>query len=235
LLELTENLDLHPSSTILDLGCGRGLYTVELATRYGCRVVAIDPVIRQVQNTERLVAEAGLRERVTVHVGSMESIPLANETVDFIWCGGVLVHIADIDAGLTECRRVLRPHASLLLFTAFATDLLEPREAQRLYDAMSFYADSMRRDHVEQKITAAGFHLVRSESLGSEFAEYAALEDGHYTNVLLRLARLQRQPERFASALGPAAFHTAIGRYHWIVYQFLGKISFHVFLLQKSS
>jgi cyclopropane fatty-acyl-phospholipid synthase-like methyltransferase len=44
LFDLTDDLGLHPSSTILGFGCGQGHYAVALATRHGCYVVAIDPV-----------------------------------------------------------------------------------------------------------------------------------------------------------------------------------------------
>jgi hypothetical protein len=164
----------------------------------------------------------------------MESIPLADATVGFIWCRGVLVHVADVNGGLVECRRVLCSQAPVLRFQAFATNLLEPQEAKALYDAMSLQTDSMCREHGEQVLTAMCFRIVRSESLGSEFAEYSELQEGRCSRVSLRLARLLRQPDRFVREFGSAAFLTVVGNSHWIVHQLIRKISFRVFLIPKS-
>lgn len=40
--------------------------------------------------------------------------------------------VEDLDAGISEMARVLRPGGSLIVFTVFRTNLLEPKEAELL-------------------------------------------------------------------------------------------------------
>jgi ubiquinone/menaquinone biosynthesis C-methylase UbiE len=235
LFALADTIGLDRASRILDLGCGRGHHVVALALRYGSDVVALDPLAGHLMQAKRCAAEAGVGTHVTVSVGRMEALPLREATVTFIWCRDVLTHAADVYAVFRECRRVLRPHHAMLLHTAFATDLLEPKEAARLYAALALQVGSMQRGAVEAAMAATGFRIVRSAVLGSELAEHYELQDGRCSRELLRLARLLRYPERFRRELGPIAFQTAIGLYHWVVYQLLGKISYHVFLLERAS
>ena len=60
--------------------------------------------------------------------GTIEELPLADASADWIWCRDVLVHV-DVERGLAECARVLKPGGRMLAYVTLATDLLEPREA----------------------------------------------------------------------------------------------------------
>ena len=56
-----------------------------------------------------------LRGSVHCVVGAGESIPVGDESVDLVVCCNVLDHVRDIDAVLTEIRRILRPGTFLFL------------------------------------------------------------------------------------------------------------------------
>ena len=58
-------------------------------------------------------------------------MPLADASVDWIWCRDVLVHV-DVRRGLAECARVLRPGGAMVAHVTLATDELEPREAAEI-------------------------------------------------------------------------------------------------------
>src|SRR5262245_22074241 len=57
-------LGVRPDDVVLDIGCRDAKYAVELARRFGCRAVAVDPVALHVELARALVAEAGLADRV---------------------------------------------------------------------------------------------------------------------------------------------------------------------------
>src|SRR5262245_27449837 len=62
--------------TILDLGCGTGRFSEGLATRFGARVIGIDPSAKMLDR-----AEAKRREsRVHYGRGLAEAIPVADGT-----------------------------------------------------------------------------------------------------------------------------------------------------------
>ncbi|HRJ43688.1 MAG TPA: class I SAM-dependent methyltransferase [Caldilineaceae bacterium] len=59
---IVESLGLHPGSAVLDLGCGPGLYAVELARR-GIAVTGVDGSRRSIAYAEKSAQQAGLKIR----------------------------------------------------------------------------------------------------------------------------------------------------------------------------
>ncbi len=96
---------------VLDLGCAEGHFAAALA-RYGAEVVAVD------------VAEEPLRRARVRHpeldvrlIEPDEPLPLEDSSLDVIWAGETIEHIADTQAWLSEVRRVLRSGGLILLTT----------------------------------------------------------------------------------------------------------------------
>ena len=88
----------------LDVGCGPGALTVELAARLGtANVAAIDP-------SEAFVEAARKRNiGVDVRHAPAEKIPFADDAFDFALAQLVVHFMADAVAGLSEMGRVTRP------------------------------------------------------------------------------------------------------------------------------
>jgi SAM-dependent methyltransferase len=96
-------LGVGTDSVVLDAGARDAAHAVELVRRLGCRVIAVDPVALHGRARER-VAAAELQGRVDVVQAGIESVPLADASVDFVWCRDVR-----LDPGPRELARVLRP------------------------------------------------------------------------------------------------------------------------------
>ena len=93
---------------ILDVGCGPGAQTIELARATGGSIVAVD--IRQLfldELTERAGA-AGVLAQVTTMNVSMLEMDFAAESFDLIWSEGA-IYFAGFGAGLAAWRRFLKP------------------------------------------------------------------------------------------------------------------------------
>jgi SAM-dependent methyltransferase len=103
---------------VLDIGCGPGRFTIELA-RIGARVVAADISPGQLALHERYVAEAGLEElvedRVVCDVTDLS--PFADGEFDAVVCygGAVSYVIDDAPRAIAELTRVTRPGGHALL------------------------------------------------------------------------------------------------------------------------
>ena len=89
---------------VLDVGCGTGLLTAELAAVVGAgNVCAIDPSEAFVQATRARVPGSA------VEVGGAEEIPFADGSFDVALAQLVVNFMADPGAGVREMRRVVRP------------------------------------------------------------------------------------------------------------------------------
>jgi SAM-dependent methyltransferase len=99
---------------ILDIGCGRGQQTLELARLGGGEVVGIDIDRDALAVLRRRIDAAGLGDRVeAVHV-SLFDTGFADGSFDLLWEEGVL-HLLDASRALGECRHLLRPGGFLVM------------------------------------------------------------------------------------------------------------------------
>lgn len=105
---LLQALDLHPGERVLELGCGGGSWTAEAARFVGRTgsVAAIDVSHDQIEAARRLCAKLPW---VEFEVADATALPFEDCTFDATFANQVIEYIADIDAALTETRRVLRP------------------------------------------------------------------------------------------------------------------------------
>jgi SAM-dependent methyltransferase len=88
----------------LDVGCGPGALTVELARRVGAGLVAaVDPAPQFVEACRQRVAGADVR------VGGAETLPWPDATFDVALAQLVLTFMSDAPGAVREMRRVVRP------------------------------------------------------------------------------------------------------------------------------
>jgi ubiquinone/menaquinone biosynthesis C-methylase UbiE len=100
---LLRRLDLNPSKCVLEVGCGTGAVTSDLASTYGCKVYGLDLNFPYLS----LASKTDARSHYTA--GDAFSLPYPNGTFDSIFCHFFLLWIRDIPSVLAEMRRVSRP------------------------------------------------------------------------------------------------------------------------------
>jgi ubiquinone/menaquinone biosynthesis C-methylase UbiE len=212
---------------VADLGARDAKYAIELVRRHGVRAIALDPVPLHCEMARTAIAEAGLGEDIDVVEASIESMPLDDASVDWIWCRDVLVHV-DAERGLAECARVLRPGGAMLAYVTLATERLEPRERAELVEATAI--ETFDADVLERAAAAAGLEQRSVDRLGSEWRE-SMLEQGTWnaSEDLLHLARLRR------GGFDGTDAEAAWGGLVWGIYQLLGKTCPTVYVWSKAS
>jgi len=101
---------------VLDLGCGPGFFTVEMARLIGKtgKVVAADLQAGMLEKARKKIAAAGLADAVTFHLCRADAIGLA-ERFDFILVFYILHEVPDQAKFLGEIRSLLRPGGRALL------------------------------------------------------------------------------------------------------------------------
>ena len=101
--------DLHPDLTVLDVGCGPGTITIDLARRVAPGVVVGIDASDAPLDGARKDAEAQGVDNVRFGVADVGRLPFAAGTYDVVHAHQVLQHIADPVAALREMARVCKP------------------------------------------------------------------------------------------------------------------------------
>lgn len=105
----------HTKLKILDLGCGNGIASYAFAS-LGHDVSAIDPDPSRdvgLGATARL-ASAVSHGSISTYKAFAEALPFPDATFDVVYARQSLHHFGDLQQGLTECARVLKPGGILL-------------------------------------------------------------------------------------------------------------------------
>ena len=92
----------------LDAACGTGRFADFLAGR-GHRVIGVDSSPDMLAHARRRVPDGEF------HLGELDRLPLADDSVDVIVCALALVHVPRLASVLAEFARVLRPGGDLVI------------------------------------------------------------------------------------------------------------------------
>ena len=99
---------LTPGADVLDVGCGPGTITVDIARRVAPgRVVGMDAAPDAVEAARAAAERAGVS--VLFQVGDVYALEAPDDSFDVVHAHQVLQHLADPVAALREMRRVCRP------------------------------------------------------------------------------------------------------------------------------
>ncbi len=169
---------------VLDLGCGTGLHTVQLA-QYGREVVGIDISPEMIRLAQRRVEDAGLSDRVRFVVSEIDNIPSAiGEQFDAaISMFGALNHIPDLSFTLQNVARALRSGAPLIFTVANAERILSRTQSSNGWIQLRVGTRGLRlwtrvwtRRDIETALIDSGYDVVRA---GGIFSLIRPVYSGH--------------------------------------------------------
>jgi SAM-dependent methyltransferase len=95
------------AATILDLGAGTGIASAAFVGAGAGRVIAVEPDPSDEVGRGAMARMADRKFEVVAGFG--ETIPLADASVDIVYCRQVLHHARDLRQLIGECARVLKP------------------------------------------------------------------------------------------------------------------------------
>jgi len=124
-----------------DLGCGSGRWAQLVAPRVG-HLHCIDPSDAALAVAKRNLAHL---TNCDFHQAPVDSIPLADSSMDFGYAIGVLHHVPDTAAAISSCVRKLKVGGIFLLYVYYALDN-RPwwyRQTWRLSDAVRRLVSTM--------------------------------------------------------------------------------------------
>lgn len=98
-----------PHDPVLEVGCGDGRFSEQIRDELGSRVVAMD-------FSPGMAGQAALRG-LDVQVGDIQQMPWPDDHFDVVVANWMLYHVPDLDRGLVEIKRVLRPGGRVIAST----------------------------------------------------------------------------------------------------------------------
>ena len=111
-------LNISSGERVLDVGCGSGAVTRDIARRVGGSglAVGLDPSPALLAVARELTHEAGLGDRVQFREGDALRLPFSDGAFDAAVCVTVLSHVPKAEAAIPELVRVLRAGGRLGVF-----------------------------------------------------------------------------------------------------------------------
>ncbi len=91
----------------LDAGCGTGTWCLPLAQLFD-EVIGIDQNRRRVDMAKWLMNKAGTK-RIKIEYGDVRELEIEDESLDFVFCYGVIISYLSLKSVLKEFHRVLKP------------------------------------------------------------------------------------------------------------------------------
>src|SRR5205823_7965186 len=104
-------------ATVLEIGCGAGFLTVELARR-GYQVDAIDSSEAMVASTRGRIADARLGDAATARVEDVHALSARDASYAAVIALGVVPWLHSAEKALREVARVLRPGGTAVVTAA---------------------------------------------------------------------------------------------------------------------
>jgi demethylmenaquinone methyltransferase/2-methoxy-6-polyprenyl-1,4-benzoquinol methylase len=118
-------LGLPRGSLVLDLACGTGDLSCELAEA-GYRPIGID-------FSARMLELAATRTEAPLVRGDAQALPLHDGAVDGVVCGFALRNFVDVQAVFAECSRILRPGGRVAALDAAVPERLVMRAGNSVW------------------------------------------------------------------------------------------------------
>jgi SAM-dependent methyltransferase len=147
--EVAAALNLAPGQLLVDLGCGRGGYSLEIARQTGARLLGLDFSPVAVATAASRAASADIAGRAAFCVGYMTAAGIGTGAADAVVCIETIMFAHPALDALRECRRILAPGGWLVLTCWEATNLADERLPQWA-----------RRIDLMRDLTEAGFERV---------------------------------------------------------------------------
>ena len=185
---------LPDEPTILDVGCGPGAQTMDLAALTDGIIHAVDTHQPFLDHLQQKVIDQGQTRRIKVLNQSMKDLNFSPASFDLIWSEGA-IYIMGFEAGLRAWKHLLKPNGYIAVTELSWLKPDAPQEIQaywnKEYPAMKTLEENLNIIH------DCGFYLI----------DYFVLPDTSWTEeyyqpmqkrVTILREQYQRDPEKLA-------------------------------------
>ncbi len=172
-LHMVGALDLRPDQDVLEVGFGGGVgLSLILAHEPAVRLTGVELSGDMVVLARRRYADELRSGRLTLAEGVVERLPLADRSFDAACAANCVYFWPDLDGGLRELARVLRPGGALILAI----------NAPEVLIAAGFAANGLNTLHADElaaRMQRAGFTDTRARRMPDPSRHGTWLVHGH--------------------------------------------------------
>ncbi|MGO2131443.1 MAG: class I SAM-dependent methyltransferase [Halomonas sp.] len=153
------------SMCVLDVGCGTGGASRLLADEHGVDVFGVDITAAFINVASWLSQATGLEHKTQFLCADAAGVPLADGSVDAIWCQHALMNMPDVTAVLAEWQRLLNPGGQVLLHEVVAGDNLAPLQLPVPWARNADTSHLVSLSELESMLDEAGFVAEHTEDV----------------------------------------------------------------------
>jgi len=175
--------DLPKRVNILDIGCGPGMQTVELAKLIDGQIIALDAHEPFLKDLNSVAVEAGVSEKIETVKGTMFSLDFKEESFDLIWSEGA-IFIIGFKEGLDYWKRYVKKGGYVVVSELSWISDNPPEEAVQFWNK-DYPAMKSREENIKD-IKDLGYKLIDDFVIPD-----SAWMDNYYLPVEKRVSMLK--------------------------------------------
>lgn len=165
---------------ILDIGCGPGMQTLELASLADGSIIATDINEGFLKVLEEKAEQAGFANKIKVQQANMKELPFSEGQFDLIWSEGA-IFIMGFENGLKEWKKFVKPGGFVAVTELSWIKEDPPQQAAKFWNEA--YPGAGTVEENTQKAEQLGFEVLDSFVLPE-----SAWWEHYYTPLEQRLA-----------------------------------------------
>ena len=175
---------LPPGASVLDIGCGSGTQTRDLARLTTGTITAVDNHQPFLDAVSKKAKEDGTAGRIKTVCASMDSLPFDPGQFDLIWSEGA-IFIMGFEQGLAAWKPLLKSGGHMVVSDAAWFEPNPPKELVEWWETEGYIPKT--EDQLREQVKNAGLNIIRTYRLPE-----VGWWENYYVPMLARIAELRK-------------------------------------------
>jgi ubiquinone/menaquinone biosynthesis C-methylase UbiE len=184
---------LPPKPRILDVGCGPGMQTIELAKLSNGTIDALDNHQPFLDYLAKRAEETGFSQKINPINGNMFSLNYQDKTFDLIWCEGA-IYLIGFEKGIKQWRKLLTDKGYLVASELSWLEFNPPQEIKHYWEK-NYPAIKTTMENLE--IAKKGGYRIVNHFILPEKSWW----ENYYTPIVAKIPKLKKKYAKDKEAL----------------------------------